>query len=187
MPCNSDYMMPSAKEIAALGEKSNQLKDIADEMVYAADVIRDIVLETKGDFNELKVREALELGRRVAQFDELTSKGDRISTEIRAEYAYGNSSNQQKGANKVLAGYDRASLDFALAHKVGEALINEATITADLMEGIEQAQVKHRIEDVKRLIPIFTNKGDFKTVALLAKVDFTLPLEPQLGFSPDDF
>jgi len=188
MPCNSDYMMPSQNEIKELGDKCIGLKSVADAMVYNADVIRDIVLATGGDFSKLAVRDALELGRRVAEHDGLMSEGRKIANDISFQYAYYSSSSYHKSnADKVMAGYQRASVDFTRAHAAGKALIEEDVVPKSLIEDIENDQVKHRIEDVKRLIPIFTAKGDFKKVELLAKVDFTLPLEPQLGFSPDDF
>jgi hypothetical protein len=185
MPCNSDYMMPSQKELAALSDSLNELKTVADAMVYSADVIRDVILETLGKFEELTVREALELGRRVAEFDGLVTRGDNLVKEIKTEYAYNNDSRGQKNGNKVIAAYESVRNDYSRAHLAGSALINEQPIPDGVLDGIEKDQEKHRIEDVKRLIPIFTARGDFETVAKLAGVNFTKPLEPQLGFSPD--
>ena len=185
MPCNSDYMMPSQKELNALSDGLNELKSVADAMVYSADVIRDVVLETHGEFDELTVREALELGRRIAEFDGLVERGDRLVSEIKKEYAYSNDSRGQKSGNKVIAAYESVRNDYSRAHMAGSALINEQPLPPGVLDGIQKDQVVHRIEDVKRLIPIFTAKGDFAMVGKLAAVDFTKPLDAQLGFSPD--
>jgi len=187
MPCNSDYMMPSQQEIKRLGEKSEALKDIADQMVYSADVIREIVLKTFGHFSNLDVATALELSRRVTSWEALSAKGDKLVDDIKNEYAYGNDSGGKKRGNKVLAGYEASKQSFKVAVDGGSNLMNDVKLSPETYEKIENDQIHHRMEDVKRLIPIFSERGDFKTVVKLSQVDFTQELEPQLGFSPDDF
>ena len=53
--------------------------------------------------------------------------------------------------------------------------------------GIAETQKGHRKQDIQRLIHHFTAAGDLTMVAKLASVDLNRPLEPQLGFNPDDF
>lgn len=52
---------------------------------------------------------------------------------------------------------------------------------------VEEAQVAHRREDLQRLRETFKAKGDFDRFESVVKADPTKPLEPQLGFGPDDF
>lgn len=81
-----------------------------------------------------------------------------------------------------------------------------------LLESIQANQVAHRQEDLRRLVTYFTNRltkvtqtlaegGDIEVIAervrrankviekldLVAKADPSKPLEPQLGFDPDDY
>lgn len=77
---------------------------------------------------------------------------------------------------------------------VRERIFNEATqiITVfnrpDLAETLLlDDQVKHRKEDLMRVITYFANKKDLDTIKRVINVDLTKPLEPQLGFDPDDY
>lgn len=48
-------------------------------------------------------------------------------------------------------------------------------------------QVKHRQEDLMRVIMYFAKKKDLDMIKRITNVDLTQPLEPQLGFNPDDY
>lgn len=51
---------------------------------------------------------------------------------------------------------------------------------------IQESQVAHRKEDIRRLIDHYNGRGDLEMVKKCIMVDFSQPLEPQLGFNPDD-
>ena len=55
------------------------------------------------------------------------------------------------------------------------------------MDTIYARQVKHRAEDISRLIKHFLGEEDFEMISKLSSVDFSKPLEPQLGFDPDEY
>ena len=48
-------------------------------------------------------------------------------------------------------------------------------------------QVKHRQEDLMRVIAYFAKKNNLDVIRRIVNVDLTQPLEPQLGFNPDDY
>lgn len=48
-------------------------------------------------------------------------------------------------------------------------------------------QIKHRKEDLARLKKTFTKMKDAERLGLVMLADPKEPLEPQLGFDPDDF
>ena len=54
-------------------------------------------------------------------------------------------------------------------------------------ETIYSRQVKHRSEDISRLIKHFLSEENFEMVSKISSVDLTKPLEPQLGFDPDEY
>jgi hypothetical protein len=55
------------------------------------------------------------------------------------------------------------------------------------IEKIQRRQEKHRREDIKRLRVTFAEAGNEKMLAKTLNIDYTQPLEPQLGFNPDDY
>lgn len=52
---------------------------------------------------------------------------------------------------------------------------------------IEKEQIAHRKEDLKRLEKTFKESKDAQRLGLVVLADPTKPLEPQLGFDPDEF
>ena len=48
-------------------------------------------------------------------------------------------------------------------------------------------QVKHRKEDLMRVITHFAKKNNLDAIKRIVNVDLSQPLEPQLGFNPDDY
>lgn len=55
------------------------------------------------------------------------------------------------------------------------------------VEEVEQRQIEHRKEDIKRLRITFAKTGDEDRLAKTLNVDYARPLEEQLGFDPDEF
>lgn len=54
-------------------------------------------------------------------------------------------------------------------------------------KAIEKDQIAHRKVDIQRLIKTFADQGKFDKIAPLLTVDFTKPLEPQIGYDPDKY
>lgn len=80
-------------------------------------------------------------------------------------------------------------LDFNLEdHFKGLMIEVEGYVTGNVEpEVILARQILHRKEDVKRLRLTFTESGDDEMLAKTLNIDYTLPLEPQLGFDPDSY
>lgn len=68
-----------------------------------------------------------------------------------------------------------------------EGEMSPADVPADIVKEIQRRQVAHREEDLKRLEETFIKKKDHERLALVWKAKPAKPLEPQLGFDPDDF
>lgn len=52
---------------------------------------------------------------------------------------------------------------------------------------LTEGQIKHRQEDIKRLMHTFVESGDVVRLKALLDVDPAQPLAPQLGYDPDEF
>lgn len=70
-----------------------------------------------------------------------------------------------------------------------EAVINKAVPKVDkkFMSLIVARQVAHRQMDLDRLADTFNKNKDAERLAKVWAADPAKPLEPQLGFDPDDF
>ena len=55
------------------------------------------------------------------------------------------------------------------------------------IEDVRAAQIRHRAEDIWRLRLTFAEAGDEDMLAKTLGIDYTKPLEEQLGFDPDDY
>lgn len=56
-----------------------------------------------------------------------------------------------------------------------------------MIDDIRDTQVMHRLEDLKRLAHSLIDSGDIGRLRKVIDADPHEPLEPQLGFDPDDF
>lgn len=179
MPCNSDYMNPTAGEKKALSTFEKKLNGVSDAMVVGADAMREIVLNNKKSiFDNLFISSVM-----LTAANAYILQGDRIVNEIKNSYAY-RCGSKECGALDV---YARARAEY---QEVLEVFVNFAEgkkVSVKSLNNIRKRQEEHRKEDIKRLIKVFADKGDFLTVTKLANADTTLPLEPQIGFNPDDF
>lgn len=73
-----------------------------------------------------------------------------------------------------------------------EALLNlindrDYVLPEPVVKKVSENQTKHRKEDLKRLKKTFIESEDATRLGLVILADPTKPLEPQLGFDPDDF
>lgn len=180
MPCNSDYMEPTASEVRSLSEKAMAVKEVADQMVFAADVLRDVLIDSKGKLTkEKRAIHGFVLGKYLGEYDFVISHGAEVREAIKKEYAY------RMGHDNVERVYIRARSEYEVVIELARRLVAGDKIYAKEYKDIEKTQIIHRKGDITRLIQVFARKQDFKMVAKLATVDFTLPLEPQIGFEPD--
>jgi len=92
-------------------------------------------------------------------------------------------------ANKYKKDLDRLGLE---ADKLREIVIEyldgkTPEIPKELQASIRRAQTKHRKVDLARLEIVFTEKKDADKLEAVWEADPKKPLEPQLGFDPDEF
>lgn len=66
-------------------------------------------------------------------------------------------------------------------------LLSGGTLTKPESNEILASQIAHRKEDLKRLKQQFKKNKDALRYGLVGLADPKKPLEPQLGFNPDDF
>lgn len=69
------------------------------------------------------------------------------------------------------------------AARIITAMDNHSVIEAILSGD----QVEHRKEDLMRVIMYFAKRKDLDAIKRVIDVDLNKPLEPQLGFDPDDY
>jgi hypothetical protein len=63
----------------------------------------------------------------------------------------------------------------------------EDFVGAEVFALIEKDQIEHRKADLARLQRVFTANKDATRLGIVMLADPTKALDPQLGFSPDDF
>lgn len=128
----------------------------------------------------------------IALADELTHDMDVLREMLLAD-AKSVSEGEKNSFKKFLDDFLR--LDFNTnKSNVRDRIFNEAAqiITVfnhpDLAETLLlDDQVKHRQEDLMRIIEHFAKKNNLEVIRRIVNVDVTQPLEPQLGFDPDDY
>ena len=70
---------------------------------------------------------------------------------------------------------------------LGIAETNPELIPPKVFKKVEADQIKHRKEDLARLEKTFRASKDAERLGKVILADPKKPLEPQLGFNPDDF
>lgn len=180
MPCNSDYMNPTATERAQLIGSERALKDVCDDIVHACDQMRELMLASDGVIRNLETADIAEFHLLLAHMKTLVAAADAPFNAIHQNYSY-----RVSGKNSdVLSLYAKVSTEVEYVLGVAQKMV-EARKPA--LKKIFNQQVSHRKGDIQRLIIHFASKNDFKMVSTLASVDFNFPLEPQLGFDPDKY
>lgn len=182
MPCNTDYMYPTQREISSLHGIEVELKGVADKMVFATDVVRDIILDSKGKLLKRDEYKRKTVQAYVDSRASLEAEGATVRSSMSGEYAYSNG----YGKSTVEA-YTRALSEYQYVLDVAVRFLNNEKIYVKEIKNIEAQQVEHRKGDIQRLILVFADKKDFKMIKKLSSVDFTLPLAGQIGFDPDDY
>ena len=105
------------------------------------------------------------------------------------DYSYRRSS----GSNEQLDKYKQMADD--LTHEndmLREAILKAHETNPELFDKkivgiVAFDQVKHRKEDLRRLKKTFIKSKDAERLGKVMLADPKLPLEPQLGFDPDEF
>lgn len=180
MPCNTDYMYPTQGEISQLHKRELQLKEIADKMVFATDVVRDIILDSKGKLLIKDSYKVITIEGYLHSRDLLEKQGAEALEQVIHSYAH------TKGLNTEDV-YRRAQSEYTYVLDIAVRFIAGEKIYIKEIRNIEKQQVEHRKGDIQRLILHFADKKDFRMIRTLSSVDFTLPLEPQIGFDPDKY
>lgn len=163
MPCNSDYMLPTASEQAAVNEFNQKLKAFLDNLTHDLDRIREWILEGMPKNHALVAKATMD--RRGYALDLVREHSRLYMPNPLPKELMRLADEHEEYRQKIASGKS-----FATAR-------------------IERRQIKHRKQDLDRLLKTFADGGINKKV-LIEKVlaaDPAYPLESQLGFDPDFF
>lgn len=172
MPCRSDYMEPSTQEQKAWTVWREDAQKVADALVYSSDVLREHILE--GNFDTFTRTEIPHIGQSERYREEVKVLQARFKNLYMPPALYDSYNNR---LTLLLNDYIGLDVIVVSGAKVGKSIL--ADITND--------QIKHREDDLRRLMKTFADSGDRVRLKKVLDADNTKPLEPQLGFSPDDF
>lgn len=160
MPCVSG---PSYITVYDYSKQNAEMLSLADELTHALDVVREAILAggiIDGD------------GRLYKLINKLSDDEFSDPRKWVAERSAGS-----VPRDDVLCKY----LD-SLCDEASEYLSHDFD-----MDEVYTRQVAHRKEDIKRLRLKFIEDGDEDNLMKTIEIDYSEPLEPQLGFDPDDF
>ena len=170
MPCRSDYMDPTPGEHKATNAVNKDLKTLADQITFSSDVLREYILSGQG-----KILKHVNIPYRKA-FDILAKKAKDLY--VAADHGLikhvDDLSQNYNWLNTQVIELDEGN---ALPSQVKDAMLAE----------VEKQQVEHRKADIARLVKVFAARQDYAALRVCIDADVTKPLDPQLGFSPDDF
>lgn len=173
MPCSSSHMEPSTRERLRGSKIIVGLNELADRLTHDNDVLREYIL---GEVTfEHKV--ILPLLNRVRDYRKaLTTLRD-----------------QKKGLYDLAVPKEAPGLfdhvtDLLMSYEfLNDLATRQRVMTKEDHDYLVREQNLHREEDLKRLMKVFSKTSDRERLRIVLDADNTKPLEPQLGFSPDDF
>lgn len=180
MPCNSDYMLPTAAERAELIGFEKALKDVCDDIIHDCDQMRELMLASGGVIQTLEPHDIAEFHLLLAHMKTLVKSSENPFNAIHQNYSYRHSNKN----SAVLTLYAKVLTEVEYVLSVAQKMVDGKR---PALKKIFNQQVVHRKGDIKRLIMHFASKNDFGMVAKLANVDFNFPLEDQIGFDPDKY
>lgn len=181
MPCRSDYLAPSTREVGVVVQGTDELKEVVDELVHFCDTTRD-ALEAYFD-DETPDLPAISKGHELA---------GAIYTHIhriKDEYGYRGKSDgpARAAADAMFEVAGRVIVQFERISEVLRQLQRDGQPTQQQIDQLRQDQIQHRMGDMLRVYQHYANVDTLSAeeVAMLSSIDFTKPLTPQLGFDPD--
>lgn len=160
MPCRSD---PQYVTVYDYSSQNSEMRTMADELTHELDIVREDILAGRPFDSNGRLYKMVNKSTK----DSLTEPRSWVSE------SYTNSTPK----DQVLSDY----LD-SLYREADEYLSREY----DLDEVYER-QVAHRKEDIKRLRLTFIENDDEENLLKTLDIDYSEPLEDQLGFDPDSF
>lgn len=177
MPCNTDYMEPTANEYQRLDEKKSHVKDHLDYLAHQADLMREDILAVIEKRQNALTMNFSKITIKTPQLDDLLDK-------YHSQYAYRHDETFEALVQNVRDQYESVV-------RAGKRLKRNATLPKKTVTDIATQQVLHRFGDMIRIMAQYSTKSTFKPrevseVLKYAQVDYTKPLIPQIGFDPDD-
>lgn len=88
---------------------------------------------------------------------------------------------------KIIQATQKAVREYRTADKLYIKIAAGGDLTDHQRTQVQKKQVSHREEDLRRLMKTFGVMGDRAKLQVVIVADPNLPLDPQLGFSPDDY
>lgn len=165
MPCRSDYMEPTHRELQEEKELRESVQFLGDKATYACDMLREYLL---GNLTEKEIMLYVNLPLS-PQLTELEERNSKLYSKV-----------DKKLFTKVFTMLHEYEALNVLAQRLEPP-------TKKQLAQIEKNQIQHREDDLSRLMKTFAEKGDRVRLRKVLDADNTKPLEPQLGFSPDAF
>lgn len=165
MPCRSDYLEPTPGERAATTKLRKEVEALGDRLTAAMDVLREYLLGNEPVTATLTYVN-IDAGR---EYVALREQNDKLYVKVAPE--------TMAKVNGMCSEY----------HDLNTLVCRMEPPTKKELEQVRRAQVKHREEDLRRLMKTFGQTADRERLAKVLAADNTKPLEPQLGFSPDEF
>lgn len=182
MPCNADYMNPTAREIDQFNDKFSKIQEYLNEVVHADDMLREHILAFWDEATPVPPSAYDVLHKDSAE------RIDNLLASAQEEYAARHNFTSRKRLQDLTVVADRLSSEHELVIRVFEKIVKDKNVTASEEDRIRTDQIIHRHGDMLR---VWAHYGSMKRknhekIRMLAKVDLTKPLIPQLGFDPDD-
>lgn len=167
-PCQVYLLPPSASLNKSYTSARDEWKKEADSLMLALDRAREAILSGAGE-DDVAVRQVAAIAKsEQGKWGALRDVAQRFRTTTDEH---------------------RVGSDMKDVQEVHDRLVAEASsITSGAVNtsAIESQQVAHRKEDMKRLIKTFAESGNFELAAKVAQADPNKPLQPQIGFDPND-
>lgn len=167
MPCRSDYMEPTDGELKQTKDVREKLEELGNRATYSNDVLREYLLGNKTEREILKhVGQEYEFD---GEFEKLTAKNSKLFVRV-----------PEKTVQQVYGLLNEYSALNDLASRMEPPTKKQLAI-------IERKQIAHRKADLARLLKTLGAAGDVEKLRKVLDADPLKPLEPQLGFSPDEY
>lgn len=167
MPCRSDYMEPNDKERAAAASTRKAFESLGNRATHGADVLREYLLG-QGTVDSILKYVNLPLEDEYI----LLRKYDDASY-VKVDAAF------RAHLNVLVEDY--------IFYNDMVTVTGRDNLSSDQLDEVRQAQIKHREQDLSRLMKTFAEAGDRLRMRAVLHADSAFPLAPQLGFDPDDF
>jgi hypothetical protein len=166
-------MEPTERERNQANKVVTELNECADALTAGNDILREYLLGER----------TLELPQMFKFADMPPRIWDKIA-KLKAQHKNTYAPARSNRVPGLINHVENLARDY---DRLMEFVRRERVLTKGDYEWIQTQQNEHREADLRRLMKVFGDNGDRQRLKKVLDADNTKPLEPQLGFSPDDF